>query len=52
MHKLTEIVISLWLEIIKLDKEGFDVMFYMEPFWNIVFGINGKCECKQVVDIH
>ena len=38
--KLTDVVTSLWLEIIKLDKELFNVLYIWKPSNVIIFGIN------------
>ena len=41
MRKLADIVKSLWLEIVMLEKELFNVTsVFLELFNNIIFGIN------------
>ena len=39
MRKLADVVTSLWLEIIKLDKELFNVLYIWKPSNVIIFGI-------------
>ena len=52
MRKLTEIVISLWLEIIKLDKELFYVTaVFLDLLNNIIIGINELYVCKYLLDL-
>ena len=41
MHKLADIVTSLWLGISKLLKELINVLYVWKPFNNIIVGING-----------
>ena len=52
MHKLADIVTSLWLEIIKLDKELFNVMpVFLGLLNNIIIGINELYLCKYLLDL-
>ena len=46
VHKLTEIVISLWLEIIKLDKEWFNVILLYGTI--LETNIWNKWNCERV----
>ena len=46
VHKLTEIVISLWLEIIKLDKEWFNVILLYGTI--LEYHIWNKWKCMSV----
>ena len=52
MRKLTDIVTSLWLGIIKLDKELFYVTpVFMDLLNNIIIGINELYVCKYLLDL-
>ena len=51
VHKLTDIVLSLWLEISKLLKELVNVLYVWKPFNNIIIGINELYVCKYLLDL-
>ena len=53
MRKLTEVVTSLWLEIIKLEKELFNVTYIciLDLLNNIIIGINELYVCKYLLNL-
>ena len=51
VRKLTDIVLSLWLEISKLLKELVNVLYVWKPFNNIIIGINELYVCKYLLDL-
>ena len=52
MHKLADIVTSLWLGISKLDKELFNVTYVLwKPFNNIIIEINELYVYKYLLDL-
>ena len=54
MRKLADVVTSLWLEIIKLDKELFNVLsLHGNIFAKLISGINeGYESVKHIVDFY
>ena len=51
VHKLADIVTSLWLGIIVLPKELFNVIYIWELLNNIIIGINELYVCKYLLDL-